>query len=97
MVLGRFSLVTWRWTIPRSQPLSEGWNVDLLTWLLIVFGFGFAICLKLLVKATGDLSPGSSFEATAFRETPAKAPSTVGLVAKAAASHESSPLLSGAR
>jgi hypothetical protein len=46
--------------------------VDLLTWLLLVFGFGFAICLRLLVKTTGDLSQGSEYEAPAILETPGK-------------------------
>jgi hypothetical protein len=46
--------------------------VDLLTWLLLVFGFGFAICLQLLVNMTGDLSQGSEYEAPAILETPAK-------------------------
>jgi len=46
--------------------------VALLTWLLLVYGFGFAICLQLLVKTTGDLSQGSVYEAPAILETPDK-------------------------
>jgi hypothetical protein len=45
--------------------------VDLLTWLLMVFGFGFATCLLLLVM-TGDLSQASVHEAPAVPETPSK-------------------------
>jgi hypothetical protein len=71
--------------------------VDLLTWLLVVFGFGFAICLNLLLKAAGDPSRGSTYEAPAIRETPAVAASTVGPGAKAAALHESSPILGGSQ
>jgi hypothetical protein len=40
---------------------AEDWDVDLLTSLLIVFGAGFAICLQLPVKTTGDLSLGSVY------------------------------------
>ena len=46
--------------------------MDLLTWLLLVCGFGFAICLQLLVKTTGDLSQGSVYEAPAILGTPSK-------------------------
>jgi hypothetical protein len=65
--------------------------VDLLTWLLLVFGFGFAICLQLLVKTTGDLSQGSVYEAPAILETPGKNATAEEPDAKAAASYESSP------
>jgi hypothetical protein len=65
--------------------------MDLLTWLLIALGFGFAICLGLLVKMTGDLPQASMHEAPAFPETPSKTPSAEELGSKAAASHESSP------
>jgi hypothetical protein len=70
---------------------AEVWNVDCLTWLLIVFGFGFAICLHLLTKATGDLSQGSTYEAPAILETLSKTASAEEPDAKAAALHESSP------
>jgi hypothetical protein len=70
---------------------AEGWNVDLLTWLLIVFGFGFAMCLQLLVKTTGDLSQGSVYEAPAVLETPSRTATAEEPDAKAAALHESSP------
>ena len=46
--------------------------MDLLTWLLLVCGFGFAICLQLLVKTTGDLSQGKVYEAPAILGTPSK-------------------------
>jgi hypothetical protein len=69
--------------------------MDFLTWLLIVFGFGFAICLLLLVKMTGDLSTMSVHE---FLETPNKTASREGPDAKVTASYESSPTaLTGAQ
>jgi hypothetical protein len=64
--------------------------VDLLTWLLLVFGLGFAICLQLLVKTIGDLSQGSVYKAPAILETPGKTASAEGPDAKAVASYESS-------
>jgi hypothetical protein len=69
---------------------AERWNVDLLTWLLIVFGFGFAMCLQLLVKTTGDLWQGSVCEAPAILETRSQTASAEEPDANAAASHESS-------
>jgi hypothetical protein len=42
-----------------SRPAAfyaEGWNVDLLTWLLVVFGFGFAIP-DAKAAASHELSP----------------------------------------
>jgi hypothetical protein len=64
--------------------------VDLLTWLLLVFGVGFAICLQLLVKTTGDLSQGRVYKAPAILETPGKTASAEEPDTKAAASYESS-------
>jgi hypothetical protein len=76
----------------------EGWNMDLLTWLLIVFGLGFATCLLLLVQMTGDLSRVSVYEAPAILETPSKAASADESDTKAVASLELSPMeLSGAQ
>lgn len=65
--------------------------MDLLTWLLIVFGFGFAMCLLLLLKMTGDLSQGSVHESPAILEEPSKPASAGEPGAKANESHESSP------
>ena len=47
--------------------------MDLLTWLLMFFGFAFAICLRLLVKTTGELSQVIVCEAPAIRVTLNKA------------------------
>jgi hypothetical protein len=44
--------------------------MDLLTWLLMVFGFGFAICLLLLVEMIGDLSQASVHESPASAGEP---------------------------
>jgi len=65
--------------------------MDLLTWLLIVFGFGFAVCLLLLIKMMGDRSQVSVHESLAILETPNKTASGEEPSAKATASHESSP------
>jgi hypothetical protein len=51
---------------------AEGCNMDLLTWLLIVFGLGFAICLLLLAKMIGDISQVRVHESPAIPETPGK-------------------------
>jgi hypothetical protein len=65
--------------------------MDLLTWLLIIFGFGFAICLLQLIKMIGDLSQVSVHESPAILETPNKTASGEESCEKATASHESSP------
>ena len=63
--------------------------MDLLTWLLMFFGFAFAICLRLLVKTTGELSQVIVCEAPAIRVTLNKAATAKERGAKAIASPES--------
>jgi hypothetical protein len=59
-------------TIGEPCVFAEGYNMHLLTWLLIVFGFGFAMCLLLLVNMIGDLSQVSVHESPAILEEPSK-------------------------
>jgi hypothetical protein len=65
--------------------------MDLLTWLLIVLGLGFARCLLLLVKMIGDLSRVSVHESPAIPETPSKPASVEVPPAKATEPYEWSP------
>ena len=75
----------------QRDTCAVGRNMDLLTWLLMFFGLAFAICLRLLVKTTGDLSHVSVCEAPAIRVTLNKTATAKERSAKAIASSGSRP------
>jgi hypothetical protein len=71
--------------------MRYGWDMHFLTSLIIVVGLAFVVCLG-LVKTIWDLSQLSFHEAPVIREMPGRLAAAEDAHAKAAESHESSPM-----
>jgi hypothetical protein len=80
----------WVVTVQNGHHLKPEWDMHFLTFLIIVVGFAFVICLG-LVQMISDLSQSNFQESPVIRETPSKLAATEDAPAKAVESHESSP------